>query len=151
MIRSLVLFTHIVGMLLLSAAIALEWAQGVAAQSSPQRRSSPGGETALYARLYPAAGLIILLTGGYLATAAGLWSFGWVRLSFAAVFALALIGRIAGLASLYVRTMLFLGVVYLMIAKPDLAAAMFIILVASSLGAALTLGLPRPAAVPTRR
>jgi hypothetical protein len=147
MVRSLVLFTHIVGMLLLSAALALEWAQGLGLRSTTLRQPPQG---ALHVRIFPVAGILILLSGGYLATAAGLWSFGFVWASLIAIVAMSIAGRFEGAAWLYGRTTVFLGIVYLMIAKPDLTASVLILLVAAIVGWAASLGWPRPAPAPTR-
>jgi hypothetical protein len=81
--RTLFLFMHIVGVLILFGGLALE-ALGL----RQLRRSGTLSEAApwllpfsLTLRLYPVALAILLLTGGYLASNVGVWQFGWVRIS----------------------------------------------------------------------
>lgn len=129
MIRSLVLFAHIAGMLLLFAGLALELAR------------------IEVRRLYGVASAIILLSGAYLAARVGVHAFAWVRLSFVAMVLMAIAGAPAvrsrlGAFSLRFRIALGLGVVYLMISKA--AAPVSIAVLGLAVLAALAAGALTP-------
>lgn len=135
---SISLFLHIVGALLLFAALGLEWAAcfGV-------RRAASTSQAQEWVRLQgsarlvggPAA-LLLLLTGIHMS--ATQWGpQGWIIVGLAgmvvlAVLTVALRRRASGII---VRTALFLGIIFVMSTKPGAVAAL------ASLGMALALGL----------
>ena len=133
MIRSLLLFTHIAGMLLLFAGLALELAR------------------IELRRIYGFAFGLILLSGIYLAAREGMHTFAWVRVSFIAMLLMA----IAGIApirsrlpilSLRVRIALGIGIVFLMISKLAAAGSILVIGLALLAGIAASFFRPHPAA-----
>ena len=155
--RSIVLFAHIVGMLLLFIALSLEW---LSLESS--RRSTAPGQTEAWMRLsaalprvYGVAVGLILASGVYLAARVGVHDFAWVRLSFGGLILVGILSRRSVQsrlrapwllrASLGTRTVLSLAIIYLMIAKPELGDSLLVIGVALAIGAALSM--PRRRAV----
>jgi hypothetical protein len=151
MIRSFVLFGHVVGVLAMFVALALEW---VSVESV--RRSTARSEAVPWLRVIEAlprvsgfALALILASGFYLGARVGVLGDGWMRASYAALLLMAIVSgpiarpRLRALrraaedpsdralsalraaasdarlrASLRVRLVFGLAVVYLMIAKP---------------------------------
>src|SRR6476620_7060761 len=151
MIRSLVLFVHIVSMLTLFAGLAVEWLCMESLQRSHREASSWIRVWARLPRVYGVASALILLSGIYLAARVGVYDFAWVRVSFAALLLMGILGgpvirsRMRAVfedgrqgsagrsmdvtdsllrASLWLRVGLGLAVVYLMIAKPEAGPAL---------------------------
>ena len=94
MIRSVVLFAHIVGMLLLFIGLALEWIS----LESLRKSSVPGTGSRWVSVLRavprlagPAVGLI-LVSGIYLAARVGVFDQAWVRVSFASMVLMGVLG-----------------------------------------------------------
>jgi hypothetical protein len=122
-IRSIVLFSHICGMLLLFVALAYEWLL-----LFPAARASGDEPWATLQRVRPRLDGIgagaLLLSGIYMARG-GYFEFWWVRGSLALLLAMGALGGIARRASpsgrrasLFIRIALGLAAVYLMVAKP---------------------------------
>jgi uncharacterized membrane protein len=93
-VRSVVLFAHIVGMLVLFVGLALEWLS----LEFLQRSTAPGQGSpwvsvlgALPRYMAMAVGLI-LVSGIYLAARVGVLDNGWVRVSFGAMFLMGIVG-----------------------------------------------------------
>jgi hypothetical protein len=173
MIRSLLLFAHIVGMLTLFVGLGLEL---LSLQSL--RRFSTRGEASSWIRMYKALPRVygiafgfILLSGIFLAARVGVHQFAWVRVSFVAMLVMSVIGgpliRSRRLAitrddvseslllhasdrilrtSLRVRIALGLAIIYLMIGKAGLAHALVVMGVALLVGLAMSAYDPGPAA-----
>ena len=112
MIRSLILFVHIVGVLALFAGLALE-AFGVEAA----RRAAP--------RISGIAVALTVVSGFYLGARFGILRDGWMLASYGAIVVMAAAGALARRSgallriSLRIRTAFGLAVVFLMIAKPS--------------------------------
>jgi hypothetical protein len=166
MVWPFVLFAHVVGMLMFFIALGVESVQVALLRRDPTQAH---GEQfaivlALLARLYPLAGLLLLLSGGYLATTMGLWTQGWLLVGLGAFLAMAIAGRRTGArirvalaasvadraatetlrrhlqdpilaASVHLRVAVALGIVYVMMFKPSLIASLLIV------GATLAAGL----------
>lgn len=164
-----VLFGHIVGVLILFVAFALEW---VALRQL--RRSATVDElmswvefTRLLPRLHRAAAPLILLTGAYMASELSLWQSGWIPVSLASLVILAIVGMTGGarlralgrvstagpdaseivrdpagarwlVVSFRLRVSAMLGIVYLMVAKPDLVPSLTIVTTSALAGAVST-------------
>jgi hypothetical protein len=122
-IRSIVLFSHICGMLLLFVALAYEWLL----LASPARAT--GDELlATVQRVRPrldGIGAGLLLVSGIYMARGGYFEFWWVRGSLALLLAMGALGGITRRASpsarrtsLVVRIALGLAAIYLMVAKP---------------------------------
>jgi hypothetical protein len=139
----LALFGHIVGALILFAAFALEW---VILGERPELAS-------VLPRLHGTAGVVLVLTGSYMARQLGVWHNGWMAVSLASLVILAAGGMVSGarrralgtssrgdawlVASLRVRLSVALGVVYLMVATPDFALSITVVAAAALVGAAV--------------
>ncbi len=166
----LVLFGHVVGVLILFAAFALEWA--VLHEMRRPAGGDAGQPRVEFARVLPrlsvTAALLLLLSGGYMASQLSVWHTGWIAISLATLVILAVVGRTSGArmraalgrvsndepdareivrrstrdrwltASFRLRVSAMLGVVYLMVAKPDLVPSMIIIITFALAGAAST-------------
>src|SRR5262245_30194706 len=148
MMRSLALFTHVLGMLALFVALAVEWAAVELLRTTDQARPSPFASSLL--RKLPGftaiAAVLILTSGIALALQFGLLRSPWIGVSFAAM---VLMGGLGGAAlrplirslgpggdatgtwrraasnsflrvSLCARIGVALGIVYVMVAKLDL-------------------------------
>jgi uncharacterized membrane protein len=165
LIRSLALFAHIVGMLVLFIGLALEWLSLESLRrATDQVRDSPWLKVlrALPPYMAGAVGLI-LVSGIYLARRVGVFDLAWVRVSFASMILMGILGgpvvrpqmrailRAGGgrqstaggdalhpvlRASLRARAAVGLAIVYLMIAKPDLGESLLVVGGALVLGAA---------------
>ena len=120
MIRSLVLFVHIAGVLALFVGLALE-AFGVEAA----RKAAP--------RVSGIAGALTLLSGFYLGARFGVLGDGWMRASYGALVVMAAAGALARRSnallriSLWVRTAFALAILFLMIAKPDAVGSLVVL------------------------
>ena len=136
MIRTLVLFAHIIGMLMLFAGLALELAR------------------IEVRRLYGIAFALILFSGIFLAAREAMFPFAWVRVSFAAMLLMAILGASRTRArlrnvSLRVRVALGLAIVFLMISKVAAASSLLVIGLALLVGILTSLFGPRRTAAPT--
>src|SRR6266511_3753344 len=140
---AIVVFLHIVGALGLFAALALEWASILSL-----RRATIADHAREWARLLASLRLVgapalltILVTGIYMmATRWG--GQGWIGVGFGGLVLVAVLGGILTgrrdpilMVSLYLRTALALGIVFVMSVKPDTAGAL------TAMGVALVLGL----------
>jgi hypothetical protein len=134
MIRSLVLFVHIAGVLALFVGFALE-AFGV----EVARKAAP--------RISGIAVALTVVSGFYLAARFGVLRDEWMRASYGAIVVMGAAGALARRSdallriSLWVRTAFGLAVVFLMIAKPD-AVVSFVVL-GLALGGSMLGGLPK--------
>jgi len=168
-IRSIALFVHVLGMLMLFVGLAAEWLSLETLRRS-NGETSPLAVSVLRAlpRSAGISGGLLLLSGIYMAARVAVWDFAWVRLSFVALIAIAILGRVAlrpvvrdiqqspgdrsqslrlrqhasGAflqASLRVRVAIALAIVYLMIDKPEALASVAVVGVALAIGAVLSL------------
>ena len=146
MIRSLVLFVHITGVLMMFAELALE---------------AFGTESAEHAtpRLFKLAAPLTLLSGFYLGARFGVLGDGWMRASYTGIVAIIAAGSFARRSdalrriSVRVRTAFALAVVFLMIAKPDAVVSLVVLGLATgvSMLVALPVGLRQPAGLSSTR
>src|SRR5262245_1787983 len=175
--RSLALFTHVLGMLALFVALAVEWAAVELLRTADQAPPSPfatrllrhlPGFTAIAVALILASGIELAVQFGRLRSA-------WVGVSFAAM---VLMGGLGGAAlrplirsigsvrdssptwqrqassvllhvSLRARIGVALGIVYLMVAKPELLGSTAVVAIASVVGVATGVIAPRARAQST--
>jgi hypothetical protein len=120
MIRSLILFVHITGVLTMFAALAIE-AFGV---------ESAGKGTP---RFFGIAAPLTLLSGLYLGARFGVLGDGWMLASYGAIVVMAAAGSFARRSdtlrqlSLRLRAASGLAVVFLMIAKPDAVVSLLVL------------------------
>jgi hypothetical protein len=93
-IRSVVLFTHVVGVLVLFIGMALEWLslESLRRSTTSEHASSWVRLYRLLPRIYGVAFALLLLSGIYLATGVGLFDFAWVRLSFGLMVLMGILG-----------------------------------------------------------
>jgi hypothetical protein len=133
MIRSLVLFVHITGVLTMFAALALE-----------AFRVEPTGRAP---RIFGLAGPLTLLSGLYMGARFGVLGDGWMRAPYAAIVVMAaaagpLARRSDALRqlSLRVRVAFGLAIVFLMVAKPDAVVSLAVLGLA--FGVSTLVGLP---------
>lgn len=139
MIRSLVLFVHITGVLTMFAGLALE-AFGV---------ESSGTTTA---RISKIAVALTMLPGFYLGARFGVLGNDWMRASYGAIVVMMAAGTLARRSdalrrlSLQVRVAFGLAVVFLMIAKPDAVVSLVVLGLALGVSTlvALPIGLKQP-------
>jgi hypothetical protein len=139
MIRSLVLFVHISGVLAMFAGLALE---GFGVQSA--RKAAP--------RISGIAVALTVLSGFFLGARFGVLGDEWMRASYGAIVVMAAAGAIGRRSdallriSLRVRTAFGLAIVFLMIAKPDAVVSLVVLglALAASTFAALPIGLKQP-------
>ena len=170
--RALILFMHIVGALILFAGFGLESVglrqlrrSGTVNQAQPWLALF-----SLVLRLYPVALAVLLLTGGYLASNVGVWQFGWVRIPMATLVIITVVGIIAGVrvralyryslnahtgaldgrlrapwlaALLGARAAAALGIVYVMVSKPDGVPALTVIVTSAVLAGGMSTFLAR--------
>jgi hypothetical protein len=165
-ILSIALFAHLMGMATLFVALAVEWMSVELLRSSSAPRPPLLRVLGMLPRLTGVAVLLILVSGVQLATRFGvLWS-GWVGVSFVAMALMGALGGAALRSlprrlkdrsrsrddtvptwqdeashpflrsSLRLRLSVALGIVYLMVFKPDLLESTVSIGVALALGAA---------------
>jgi hypothetical protein len=133
MIRSLVLFVHITGVLMMFAGLALE-AFGV---------ERPGKAAA---RMSGIAGPLTLVSGFYLGARFGVLADGWMLASYGAIVVMAAAGTLARRSdalrqvSLRLRGSFSLAIVFLMIAKPDAVVSLVVFGVA--VGVSMLVALP---------
>lgn len=139
MIRSLVLFVHITGVLTMFAGLAVE-ASGVETAGSATPRMSG------------IAALLTVLSGVYLGARVGVLGDGWMRASYGAIGMMMAAGTLARRSdalrriSLRVRAAFGLAIVFLMVAKPDAVVSLVVFGLALGVSAlvALPIGLPQP-------
>ena len=139
MIRSLVLFVHITGVLTMFAGLALE-AVGV---------ESAGKATP---RISGIAVVVTVLSGFYLGARFGVLGDDWMRASYGAIVVMAAAGTLARRSdalrriSLRVRAAFGLAIVFLMIAKPDALVSLVVFGLALGVSTlvALPIGLKQP-------
>jgi uncharacterized membrane protein len=95
-VRSMVLFAHIVGMLLLFIGLSLEWLslESLRRSTTPAHSSSWARIYAAQPRVYGAAFVLILVSGMFLAARAGIHELPWVRLSFGGLLFMGLLGAL---------------------------------------------------------
>jgi hypothetical protein len=135
MIRSLILFVHIAGVLALFAGLALE-ALGV----EEARKAAP--------RISGIAVALTVASGFYLGARFEVLRDEWMRASYGAIAVMAAAGALAQRSdmllriSLWVRTAFGLAVVFLMIAKPD--AVTSLVVLGLALAGSTLVGLPNP-------
>jgi hypothetical protein len=174
MIRSVVLFAHVVGVLGLFVGLGVEWLSLNAVQRSTTRDEALRWVhvSGVLVRVMGVTLAVIVASGFYLGARIGVLGDGWMRASYAALLVMGIvggpvsrprmralnraaedpgIGSVAALVaaasdsvlqlSVRVRVVFGLAVVYLMIAKPDAAAAAIVIGLASIL--AIVLGVSR--------
>jgi uncharacterized membrane protein len=165
-VRSLALFAHIVGMLVLFTGLALEWLSLESLHRSiiPLRDSPWVKVLAALPRYIAGAVGLIVVSGIYLAMRVGVFDQGWVRVSFGSMVVMGILGgpvirsqmrailRTGGdggpstvgreplhpllRASLRARVAVGLAIVYLMIGKPDFGESLLVVGAALALGAA---------------
>jgi len=149
--RSSVLFVHVLGMLALFGGLAIEWVFVELLQAHDQLQSPAVAATVLK-RLPRSMGIafgLILISGGYLASTTGTGRLPFVGMSLLGIVLMAAAGRILSpRASLRIRVCIVLGIVYLMVAKPDLIVAITAIAIAVVVGIAGNL-VRRPSSVRT--
>jgi hypothetical protein len=134
MIRSMVLFVHIAGVLILFAGLALE---------------AFGLETAQKAapRISGVAVALTVASGFFLGARVGVLQDEWMLASYGAIVVMAAAGALARRSdtllwiSLRVRTAFGLAVVFLMIAKPD--AVVSWVVIGLAVGGSALVGLPK--------
>jgi uncharacterized membrane protein len=93
-IRSLVLFIHVVGMLVLFIGIAFEWLslESLRRATTSEHASSSVRLYEVLPRVYGVAFAVLLLSGIYLARGVGLFDFAWVRLSLGLMVLMGILG-----------------------------------------------------------
>jgi hypothetical protein len=136
MIRSLVLFVHITGVLTMFAGLALE-----AFGAEPSGRATP--------RVFGLAVPLTLLSGLYMGARFGVLANAWMCASYGAIVVMAATGPLARRSdtlrqlALRARGAFGLAIVFLMVAKPD--ALVSLIVLGLALGLSTPVGLPTPA------
>jgi hypothetical protein len=139
MIRSLVLFAHITGVLMMFAGLALEGFGGQSAGAATVRMSKIGVA-------------LTVIAGFYLGARFGVLGQVWMRASYGAIVVMMAAGSFARRSdvlrriSLRVRGTFGLAVVFLMIAKPDTVMSIVVLGLALGVSTLVTLpiGLERP-------
>jgi hypothetical protein len=169
MIRSVVLFTHVVGMLLLFVGLAFEWLSLKALRRAMtlEHASSWVRLQDMLPRVYGIAIATILVSGVLLARRIGAFELAWVRLALGLLLVMGILGAIAQsrvravrhaagqsggvgfdpsrlasnrwLASLLLRAAMGLAAVYLMIGKPPVSDSL--VATGVALGTGLAAGL----------
>jgi uncharacterized membrane protein len=93
-IQSVVLFTHVVGELVLFIGIAFEWLslESLRRSTTSEQASSWVRLYGVLPRVYGVAFAVLLLSGIYLARGAGLFDFAWVRLSLSLMILMGILG-----------------------------------------------------------
>jgi hypothetical protein len=146
MVRSLILFVHISGVLAMFVGLALESFGGESAEAATRRISK-------------LAGPLILLPGFYLGARFGVLGNDWMRASYGAIVVMMVADTLARRSDalrrfwLRVRLAFGLAVVFLMVAKPDAGVSLVVLglaLGASTL-AALPVRLKQPTALTSTR
>jgi uncharacterized membrane protein len=94
MVRSVALFAHIVGMLVLFVGLAFEWAglESIRRSATPAQVTPWVGVLRALPGFTVAAAGVTLISGLYLATRVGVLGFGWVRVSFGSMIVMAILG-----------------------------------------------------------
>ena len=139
MIRSLVLFAHVVGVLALFVGLGLEWIGLDGIQRSTTRaEASPWLRLiAIVPRLFGTALAAIVVSGFYLGARVGVLGNDWMRASYGALLLMAAhpILRL----SLHVRVAFGLAILFLMIAKPATGESLLVLALASMVTIATSL------------
>ncbi len=144
MIRSLVLFIHITGVLAMFAGLALETFVAETAGRATPRISGIGAA-------------LTLLSGFYLGARFGVLGDDWMRASYGGIVVMMAAGTLARRSdalrriSVRVRTAFGLAVVFLMVAKPDAVVSLVVLGVALGVSTlvALPIGLKQPSGLPS--
>src|SRR4029453_13303145 len=94
MIRSIVLFAHVFGMLTLFAGLAVEWLclASLRRVDAYREASSRIRAWAILSRVYGIGSALILLSGIYLAARVGAYDFAWVRVPFVTLILMGILG-----------------------------------------------------------
>jgi uncharacterized membrane protein len=94
MVRSIVLFVHIVGMLVLFVGLALEWLSLESLRRSmTPTQASPWVRVLRALPRYTAVAVgLIVVSGTYLATRVGVFNLGWVRVSLGSMIFMGILG-----------------------------------------------------------
>ena len=124
MIRSVALFTHVVGMLVLFIGIAFEYL----GLERPQKKLP---------RVYGIAFATLLVSGMYLARQIGAFDLAFVRLALGLMILMGILGGLR--VALFLRAAIALAVVYLMIDKPLLSPSLVVTGVAVAVGLTISL------------
>lgn len=172
MFRSVALFAHVVGMLVLFVGLAFEW---LSLESLQRSHSTQAASAIAVLRALPrymaGAVALIAVSGIYLAARVGVLDLGWVRVSLGSMVGMGILGgpvvrsqmarvlRTRGdgtpssvrsdaghpllRASLRTRVAVALAIVYLMIGKPDLGESLLIIAAALAVGLVTSVPLGR--------
>jgi hypothetical protein len=163
MTRSVVLFAHVIGMLVLFNGLAIEWLslESFRRATTPEHAASWIRAQDMLKRVYGIAFAALLVSGIYLARRVGYFEFAWLRLAFGLMVLMGLVGVIGGRvirsrgvgieslprlasdpwlrASLIVRAVMGLAIVYLMIGKPRSAEALIVTAGAVTVGVTIAL------------
>src|SRR5438445_7969818 len=94
MVRSVVLFAHIVGMLVLFGGLGLEWLSlETLRHSTTREQASPWVSVCSgLPRICGVAAGLTLISGIYLAASVGVFGLGWVRVSYGAMVLMGILG-----------------------------------------------------------
>jgi hypothetical protein len=94
----LVLFCHVLAVVGLFAALAIEWVslRHVRASTSYEAAREWSGLFGLLVPLGVPSTLVVLASGIYLATTLGVWELGWIRLAVPTLVVVAIAGAVAG-------------------------------------------------------
>jgi hypothetical protein len=139
MIRSVALFTHVVGMLVLFIGIAFEWLglESLRRATTPEHASSWVRLQKMLPRVYGIALATLLASGMYLARHIGAFDLAFVRLGLGLMVLMGILGGLR--VALFMRAAIGLAVVYLMIDKPLLGPSLVVTGVAVAVGLAISL------------
>ena len=139
MIRSVALFTHVIGMLVLFIGIAVEWLglESLRRATTAEHASSWARLQEMLPRVYGIALATLLVSGIYLARLIGAFDLAFVRLALGLMVVMGILGRLR--AALFVRAALGLAAVYLMIDKPLLSPSLVVTGVAVAVGLTVSL------------
>lgn len=172
MFRSVALFAHVIGMLVLFVGLAFEWLSLESLQRShPTQAASAIAVLRALPRYMAGAVALIVVSGIYLAARVGVLDLAWVRVSLGSMVGMGILGgpvirsqmarvlRTRGdgtpssvrsdachpllRASLRTRVAVALAIVYLMIGKPDLGESLLIIVAALAVGLVTSVPLGR--------
>ena len=161
-IHSVVLFTHVVGVLALFIGMAFEWLSltSLRRATTSEQASSWVRLHGVLPRVYGPAFAVLLLSGIYLGRGGGVFDFAWVRVSLGLMVLMGILGGPAVRsqarairnatgnwqdvvhpwlrASLFMRAGMGLAALYLMIDKPLLTASLLVTGLAVGVGLALS-------------
>jgi len=139
MIRSVALFTHVIGMLVLFIGIAIEWLglEPLRRAATPEHASSWVRLQDMLPRVYGIALITLLASGMYLARQIGAFDLAFVRLALGLMILMGILGGLR--VALFMRAAIALAVVYLMIDKPLLSPSLVVTGVAVAVGLTISL------------